>query len=107
MSSEPVTMWDRAMAYYVGRKLPWQTWGTRVKGDKFREESRELSKALRKYNRRGWPTEAEEVRHEIADVAITLAWIAHCFNTTIEECMDVKTSLDHGRGAGKHYLAGT
>lgn len=104
-------MWERALAYYEARGLPWRTWGTRVKGDKFWEEARELRKALRRFNR-DWPqgiiaVQAEEVQHEIADVAITLAWIAHCFDTTIEECIDTKTAIDHGRGAGAHYKAGT
>jgi len=97
-------VFDLARRYWEARGLPWRTWGSRVKGDKFREESRELRRALRRYNRAGYG--GVEVQHEVGDVAITLAWIAHCFGTSVEECMELKTQKDAGRGPGPHYKAG-
>lgn len=111
-----MSLWKLARRYYDARGLPWRDWPTnRVRGDKFREEADELCDALvdlrllRMRGERG-ATEALAVAHvldEIGDVANTLAWIAHCFDATVEDCVRRKTKIDRGRGPGRNYRAGT
>lgn len=99
-------IWDRAKLYYKTRGLPWQDWTEFPRGDKLKEETDELVEALENYHGLINQKHLLEVHHEIGDVAISLAWIAHASGTTIEECMTLKTEKDAGRGLGTKYMQG-
>lgn len=105
---------ELAMDYYDARPLPWRTWSPNPVGTKLQEETKELVDALSAWN--DWLATRDDapevdytlrwdhttnlhgdIANEIADVAITLAWIAHCHGVDIEQAIINKTEKDRGR----------
>jgi NTP pyrophosphatase (non-canonical NTP hydrolase) len=90
-----MTLWDNSLAYYKARPLPFETWDAIPTGSNFEEEAAELLVELRRPE-----LDHDAIRKEIGDVANTLSWIAHCFDTSVEDCQVMIIEKDRGRGLG-------
>lgn len=84
------TMKQRLLKYLRVRDMGMPTTTT---GDKVVDEAKELKEALA-------GNSFVKIQHEIADVVLSAAVVAWNNNTTVEECIEVKTAADKGRGIG-------
>lgn len=83
-----LTLERRMKRYYRLRGL--KLVHDRPNGEKLREETEELIEALQ-------GDDHLHTQHEIGDVAIVLARYAKQLDTTVEECIRLKTAKDKGR----------
>jgi hypothetical protein len=93
--TERTSLWENSLEYYKARPLPYTSWDKFPKGNKFKEEAEELVDELCRE-----VLDIDAIKKEIGDVANTLSWIAHCFDTTVEECQFEIIEKDRGRGLG-------